>query len=114
MLQEESPERALAGAQRAAIFLRPIGSPLPLGLVGLAVSSAVLSCLHLGWIPVSEQHQAALVLMAFAFPLQALATVLLFLARDAPTGAGMGVLSFSWLTLGVLLLTSRPGSTSAA
>ncbi len=91
-----------------------MGTPMPLGFVGLAISAAVLSSLQLGWIPLSEQHQAALALIAFACPLQALATVLLFLARDAPIGAGIGVLSFSWLTLGLLLLTSRPGSTSAA
>ncbi|HET6963723.1 MAG TPA: hypothetical protein VFH58_03060 [Acidimicrobiales bacterium] len=100
--------------RRSAIALRPIGTPLPLGFVGLAISAAVLSCLQLGWIPLTEQHQASLALIAFACPLEAVAMVLLFLARDAPTGAGMGVLSFSWVTLGLLLLTSRPGSTSAA
>ncbi len=99
---------------RTAIFLRPMGSPLPLGFVGLAVSATVLSCFQLGWIPLAEQHQAALVLMVFACPLQAIGSVLLFPARDAPAGAGLGVLSFSWLTLGLLLLTSRPGSRSAA
>lgn len=98
---------------RARVFLRPLGNPQPLGFVALAMSASVLSSLQLGWIPVAEQHQAALVLMAFACPLQAIATVLLFLARDAPMGAGIGVLSFSWLTYGLLLLTSPPGSRSA-
>lgn len=96
----------------ARIFLRPLGTPLPLGFVGLAVATAVLSSFNLGWIPTSEQHQVAFVLMAFAFPLQLLATVLLFLARDAPAGAGVGVLSVTWLALGLLLYTGRPGSTS--
>lgn len=114
MLQEARPELPVDDVRRTSIFLRPIGTPLPLGFVGLAISAAMLSCLQLGWIPTSEQHQAALALIAFACPLQAVATVLLFLARDAPAGAGVGVLSFSWLTLGLLLLTSRPGSRSAA
>lgn len=99
--------------ERSTIFLRPIGTPQPLGFVALAVSAAVLSCFNLGWIPTAEQHQVGLVLMAFCCPLQAIATVLLFLARDAPTGAGIGVLSFTWLTFGLLLFSSHPGSRSA-
>lgn len=86
---------------------------MPLALVGLTVSSAVLSSLQLDWIPLTQEHQTALVLMAFAFPLQAVASVLLFLARDAPAGAGIGVLAFSWLTLGLLLFMSPPGGTGA-
>lgn len=113
-LQEVRGEVPTEDIRQTAIALRPIGTPLPLGFVGLTISAAVLSCFQLGWIPLPEQHQAALALIAFACPLEAVAMVLLFLARDAPTGAGMGVLSFSWLTLGLLLLTSRPGSTSAA
>lgn len=104
-----------SGPTRSAppqVFLRPIGNPLPLGFVGLAVATAVLSSFNLGWIPPSQQHQVALVLIAFAFPLQMVATILLFLARDAPAGAGVGVLSVTWLALGLLLLTSRPGSLS--
>lgn len=97
----------------ARIFLRPIGNPLPLGFVGLAVATSVLSSFNLGWIPTAEQHQVALVLMGFAFPLQMVATVLLFLVRDAPSGAGMGVLSLTWLALGLLLVTGRPGTLSA-
>ena len=95
------------------MVLRPIGTPLPLAFVGLAVASAVLSSYNLGWIPRPEQHQVGLVLLAFAFPLQGLATILLFLARDAPAGAGVGVLSVTWLCLGLLLYTSPPGERSA-
>jgi succinate-acetate transporter protein len=92
--------------------LRPVGTPLPLGFVGLVVASVVLSCLNLGWIRSAEQHQVALVLIAFPFPLQGLAAILCFLARDAPVGAGMGVQAGAWLTLGVLLLTAAPGARS--
>lgn len=98
---------------RPQVFLRPIGTPLPLAMVGLAVATAVLSSLNLGWIPVAEQHQVGLVLFAFAFPLQVVAMVLLFLARDAPAGAGTGVLSVTWLSLGLLLYLSPPGKRSA-
>jgi succinate-acetate transporter protein len=100
------------GAASARVFLRPIGTPLPLGFVGLAVATTVMACFDLRWIPVGEQHQVALVLIAFSFPLQALATILLFLARDAAAGAGIGVQSVSWLVLGLLMYTSPPGSRS--
>lgn len=113
-----APTSSRAGTPAAAppatrVFLRPIGSPLPLGLVGLSVATAVLACFNLGWIPTAEQHQVGLVLLAFAFPLQLVATVLLFLARDAPSGAGIGVLSVTWLALGLLLITGKPGALSA-
>lgn len=96
-----------AGPER--ILLRPLGTPLPLGLVGLAVATATFACLDLGWIPVGEQHQVALVLVAFAFPVQGLASILCYLARDAATGTGFGVLATTWLTLGLLLLSGSPG-----
>lgn len=94
------------------VFLRPLGSPLPLGFGGLVVATLVVACFNLGWIPSSEQHQVGIVLVAFAFPLQVIATVLLFLVRDAPSGAGVGVQAVTWLTFGLLLITSSPGSRS--
>lgn len=101
------------GTTSAAVFLRPLGTPLPLGFAGLVVATSMLACLNLGWIPTTEQHQVALVLIAFAFPLQMLATILLFLVRDAPSGAGIGVQAATWLTVGLLLLVGRPGATTA-
>jgi succinate-acetate transporter protein len=47
-------------------------------------------------------------------PLQLLASVLGFLARDSLAGTAMGILSGSWLAVGLVLLTSPPGSTSDA
>lgn len=101
---------ASGGPER--IVLRPLGTPLPLGFVGLVVATSMLACLNLGWIPVLQQHQVALVLIAFAFPLQGLAAVFCFLARDAPSAAGLGVLAGTWLTFGLLLLTTVAGARS--
>lgn len=94
------------------VAIRPVGSPLPLGFLGLAVVTAVLACLNLGWIPTAEQHQVAVVLIAFAFPVQAVATVFCFLSRDAPAAAAIGIQGATWLTIGVLLLMSTPGTRS--
>lgn len=96
------------------IFLRPIGSPLPLGMLGLTVASAMLSAFNLGWIPIGEQHDLAIALIAFGFPLQAVSMIFGFLARDAVVASGFGVQSAAWLTIGLLLLVSPPGSRNQA
>ncbi len=96
----------------ARIVLRPIGSPLPLGFAALGAASVVLSGLQLGWVPMTDSHQVALVVIVFAVPLQLLASIFGFLARDSVGGTGMGLLGGTWLATGTLLLTSTPGSTS--
>ena len=112
MAAEPASASGSSAGPTATVFLRPVATPLPLGFVGLTVATFVLSALQLGWIPARESHQAALVLLAFAFPLQLLASVFGFLCRDAAAATGIGVLGGTWLTVGLILLASRPGSTS--
>lgn len=96
------------------VVLRPIGSPLALGFVALAAATLVVSGLQLGWVQPAEGRNVALILLGFVVPLQLLASVLGFLARDSLAGTAMGILSGSWLAVGLVLLTSPPGSTSDA
>ncbi|HWG63235.1 MAG TPA: hypothetical protein VG253_16170, partial [Streptosporangiaceae bacterium] len=58
--------------------------------------------------------EIGLALMVFVFPLQAVSSVFGFLARDSIAGTGTGLLSVSWLAIGVLTFTGRPGHTSGA
>lgn len=95
------------------VMLRPTGNPLPFGFLGLTVATVALASLDLGWVPTSGQHQVALILVAFVFPIQATATIFGFLARDTVVASGIGVQGASWLTIGLLLLTSGQGSRSA-
>lgn len=83
------------------IFLRPIGTPLPLGFLALCGATVVASALQLGWVPASEAKSIALVLVAFVAPLQLLSSVYGFLARDPVAGTGMGVLAGTWAVLGL-------------
>src|SRR5687767_108068 len=53
-------------------------------------------------------------LIAFVFPLQLVASVLGFLARDVVAGTGMGILCGTWLSIGLVTLTGEPGATSDA
>ena len=99
---------------RVVVTLRPLGSPTALGLFGLAAATFTLAGLQLGWVPADQGATVGLVLIGFAAPAQLLAAVLAFLARDAGIGTPMAVLSLTWLSTGLVLLTSEPGTRSAA
>jgi uncharacterized protein len=96
------------------IVLRPIGNPLPLGFLALAGGTLVVSGLQLGWLEPADGEDVALILVAFVVPLQLLASVLGYLARDVVAGTGMGILAGTWLAIGLVMLTSPAGSTSSA
>jgi succinate-acetate transporter protein len=100
------------GAER--VILRPVGNPLPLGFLALAAATLLVSGLQLGWMDSSQGKDVALVLIAFVFPLQLVTSVFGFLGRDVAAGTGMGILSGTWLSVGLIVLTSAPGSTSDA
>jgi succinate-acetate transporter protein len=100
------------GATR--VVLRPIGNPLPLGFLALAGGTLLVSGLQLGWLDPAEGQNVALILLAFVFPLQLLASVFGYLGRDVAAGTGMGILSGTWLSIGLVTLVNAPGSTSDA
>lgn len=93
----------------ARIMLRPMGTPLPLGILALGIASFVLSGVELHVVPQSAQHDIALVLFAFVAPAQLLAGILGFWARDPVAGTGMGVLAGTWLITGLTLHSGHPG-----
>lgn len=96
------------------IFLRPIGSPLTLGMSGLAIASLVQSGLDLHWLALDQTRDVGLILVTVPFVLQIVACVFSYLARDGAAGAAVGVLSASWLAEGLVHVTSVPGSRSGA
>jgi uncharacterized protein len=96
------------------IVLRPLGNPLPLGFLALAAGTLLVSGLQLEWLQPTDGAQVALILIAFVFPLQLVASVLGFLARDVVAGTGMGILGGTWLSIGLVTLTGEPGATSDA
>ena len=96
------------------MFLRPIGSPLVLGLCGLAVASLVQSGLELRWIAVSQTPYVGIVVLTLPFVLPLTACVLAYMARDAATGTAAGVIATSWLSLGIVQVVAPPHATSGA
>ncbi len=98
----------------AEIFLRPIGSPLTVGMSGLAIASFVESGLSLHWIAAAQVLPAGLILISVPFFLQLTACVFSYLARDGATGAAVGVLSTTWLAIGLIQVVSRSTRPSGA
>jgi uncharacterized protein len=96
------------------VMLRPIGNPLPLGFLALAGATLLVSGLQLGWLSESEGRNVALILIAFVFPLQLVTALFGYLGRDVVAGTGMGILCGTWLSVGLVTLTSPAGSTSDA
>jgi uncharacterized protein len=94
------------------VMLRPLGNPLPLGF--LALAAGTLLVIQLEWLQPTDGAQVAPTLIAFVFPLQLVASVLGFLARDVVAGTGMGILCGTWLSIGLVTLTGEPGATSDA
>lgn len=111
-MSEPSADPAAGNAVR--VTLRPIANPLPLGFLALAGGTLTVSGLQLGWVPPHEGRDVALILIAFVFPLQLLASIFGYLARDVVAGTGMGVLAGTWLSIGLVTLTSTAGATSKA
>jgi succinate-acetate transporter protein len=94
------------------IMLRPIGSGLPLGFYAFGIGMLLLAALAIGWIPISEQKNVGMMLMAFVFPLELLAAIVAFLARDTLAATLLGLFAASWLSLGWTNLEAVPGSKS--
>jgi hypothetical protein len=94
------------------VVLRPIASPTSLGLFGLAVATLTVSGLQLGWVPPSEGHHLAAILIGFAAVAQLVASLVAFVARDGTVATAMGVLSLTWLSVGLVMMTSPPGGRS--
>jgi succinate-acetate transporter protein len=93
-------------------MLRPIGSGLPLGFFSFGIGMLLLGCSAIGWIPVGEQKDVGMLLMSFVFPLELVATIVAFLARDTLGATTLGLFTTSWLALGWADRSSPPGTTS--
>jgi succinate-acetate transporter protein len=119
MLEPQAETAAVDEARRRVealtrITVRPIGSPAALGLFGLAAATLVVSGLQLGWVEAAEGRNVALILLAFPFLAQLLASIWSTLARDGVASTAMGVLALTWLATGFVLLGAAPGETSDA
>src|SRR4051794_12373752 len=112
--QAARDERERVQETMVRVNVRPIGHPLPLGFIGLAAATIVMAALQLDWFPATEGRFVAYVLIAFVAPAQLVASIFSYLGRDSVGGTGMGILTGTWLTVGLVTLSAEPGATSKA
>jgi succinate-acetate transporter protein len=78
------------------ITLRPVASSLPLGFLAFGAGTILLTALELGWVPASQGPAIAILILAFVAPLEILAGVFAFLARDGGAATGLSMLAAAW------------------
>ena len=104
----------LAIHPQVRLVVKPYASALPLGFFTFGIGMFLLAASGAQWVERKETHSIGILLVTFVFPLEFLAAVIAFLARDTMAAAALGVFSTSWLAIGALALTSTPGVRSAA
>jgi uncharacterized protein len=94
------------------VVLRPIGSSLPLGFFAFTAGTVLLSALELRWVPLAQDAQLMVMVLAFVVPLEAVSGVIAFFARDSGAATGLTTLSAAWLTTSLTVLHGPPGGLS--
>lgn len=88
------------------ITLRPLASPLPIGFFAFAIGSFLFSTLEIGWISQTQLPELATIMLVFVAPIQLIASMFAFWARDAGGATALGLLGMTWAVVGVTSLTS--------
>src|SRR5581483_8567473 len=96
------------------VFVRPYGSSVPLGFLAFAVGMFMYAALDAPWVKATDGKTIGIMLIAFVAPLQSVATVIAFLARDTVPAVALGLFTGPWLTTGVLTVLAKPGQLDAA
>jgi uncharacterized protein len=96
------------------VVVRPYGSSVPLGFFAFGIGMFLYAALDAEWVKPTELHTIGLLHVAFVAPLEGLATVIAFLARDTVSGVALGLFTGSWLVAGFAEQQAVPGQLSAA
>ena len=85
-----------------------------MGFFAFGIGMFLYAALGCGWVTTADQHSIGLIFVTFVFPLQLIASVFAFLARDGAAGTALGLFASSWLASGVLLATGTPATLDPA
>ena len=96
------------------IVVRPYGTSLALGFFAFGIGMLLLGGMANGWLHPSDRHTVGLLLATFVFPLEFLAAVIAFLARDSFAATGLGLFATSWLALGLANMQASQDAVSRA
>lgn len=84
--------------ERTQIVLRPLASPLPLGLFAFAVGNVLLAISQLGGFGPADTRVTMMMLATFIALPQFLAAVIAFLTREPVVATLLGLLAVTWPT----------------
>jgi uncharacterized protein len=89
------------------IVLRPLASPLPIGFFAFGVGSFLFALPELGWVGHSQLRPTALIILVFVAPLEIIAGVIAFWARDGGGATSLSIFGMTWAAVaGVTFYTS--------
>jgi len=101
-------------APEVRIVVRPYATSLALGFFSFGIGMLLLGGSANGWLHPSDRHTVGVLLAAFVFPLELVAAVVAFLARDAFGATGLGLFATSWLALGLVDMEASQNALSRA
>jgi hypothetical protein len=96
------------------VFVRPYGSSVPLGFLAFGIGMFLYAALDAPWVKATDGKTIGLMLVTFVVPLQSIATVIAFLARDTLAAVALGLFTGAWATTGVLTIEAKPGQLDSA
>jgi hypothetical protein len=96
------------------VFVRPYGSAVPLGFFAFGIGMFLYAAYDAEWIKATDAKTVGLIFVAFVGPLEALAAVIAFLARDTMAGVALGLFTGSWFLAGFATMHAQPGVLDAA
>jgi succinate-acetate transporter protein len=91
------------------VVVRPYGSSIPLGFFAFGIGMFLYAALDAPWVKASDWHSIGLILAGFVAPLELVATVFAFLARDTAAAATLGLFAGSWFVGGLTTMQAKPG-----
>src|SRR6202012_3008004 len=87
---------------------------VPLGFLAFAIGMFMYAALNVPWGKATDAKTIGIMLVVFVAPLQSVANVIAFLARDTIAAVALGLFTGAWLTTGVLTILAKPGQLDAA
>ena len=104
----------LSAAEMTRIVLRPVASGLPLGFLAFGVGTILLTALELKWVPSAQGRELMVMVLAFVAPLEMLAGIFAFLARDSGAATALSLLGAAWTATALTVYRGPPGGTSTS
>ncbi len=78
------------------------------------MGTILLSAVELHWTPLAQTRPLMIMILAFVVPLELIAGLLAFPARDVGAATGLSLLSAAWAATAVTVLHGPPGGRSMA